>query len=227
MPIRPRNYRPLSLADVLKWADHHHTAKGVWPTRNSGPVLNQLGEVWGNIDAALIRGERGLLGGSSLAQLLAARRGKRNRKQLPRLSVDEILSWADLHRERTGKFPTPKSGPVIGAEAESWNAIDQALREGGRGFPGGSSLICLLAEARQATHRLHPGRLRVSEVLAWADAHHRQKGAWPNQFSGLVTVGSPLTWAAVNESLRHGRRGLPGGTTLFRFLVKHGRLPAP
>jgi hypothetical protein len=105
--------------------------------------------------------------------------------------------------------------------------IDNALRVGLRDLPGGSSLICLLAEARQATHRLHPGRLRVSEVLAWADAHHRQKGEWPNQFSGPGTAGLPLNWAAVNESLKHGRRGLPGGTTLFRFLVKHGRILAP
>jgi hypothetical protein len=50
MPIRPRNYHPLSLAQVLEWADHHHAAKGVWPIADSGPVLADLNERWVNID---------------------------------------------------------------------------------------------------------------------------------------------------------------------------------
>src|SRR5262245_35930304 len=49
-------------------------------------------------DAALRLGLRGLPGGSSLARLLAARRGVRNHLDLPPLTVTKVLAWADRYR---------------------------------------------------------------------------------------------------------------------------------
>ena len=46
----------------------------------------------------------------------------------PRLDVEMILSWADDHKARTGKFPHADCGTVPAALGETWQNIDQALR---------------------------------------------------------------------------------------------------
>jgi len=57
-----------------------------------GPVeAGPLGTTWRQIDNALRLGLRGLPGGSSLAQLLAHRRGYRNVRALPPLTEELIL----------------------------------------------------------------------------------------------------------------------------------------
>jgi hypothetical protein len=96
------------------------------------------------VNSALRQGCRGLRGGSSLAQLLAAKRQVPNRMQLARLTEGRILAWADAHRRRTGGWPTSKSGPVAGQPGETWYKLDLSLRLGCRGLPGGDSLVRLL-----------------------------------------------------------------------------------
>jgi hypothetical protein len=88
-PHRP----PLTVAQILAWADSHHARTGRWPTTASGPVLGRPGERWARIDAALRRGLGGLPGGDSLARLLASRRGVRNPQGLPPLTEGVILAW--------------------------------------------------------------------------------------------------------------------------------------
>jgi hypothetical protein len=61
---------PLSIRQVLAWAQAHHRRTGRWPTRKSGTVHDAPGSTWGAINAALERGGRGLPGGSSLSRLL-------------------------------------------------------------------------------------------------------------------------------------------------------------
>jgi hypothetical protein len=100
------------------------------------------------IDEALLHGWRGLRGGSSLARLLDQYGKKRNRAALPRLSYKKILSWADAHFQRYGSWPNTTSGAVEDAPDERWDLIDDALRAGCRGFPGGSTLLRLLARER-------------------------------------------------------------------------------
>src|SRR3954462_3319184 len=68
----------------------------------------------------------------------------------PGLTVEQILAWADAHYAATGCWPVPSSGAVDGAPGESWDEINQALNEGGRGLPDGSTLAHLLAEHRDA-----------------------------------------------------------------------------
>jgi hypothetical protein len=82
---------PLSEQQILQWADEHRQRTGAWPTSNSGPVAGFKGEKWQSINAALRCGARGLLGGSSLAKLLAHHRGVRNRKGLPPLGEAQVL----------------------------------------------------------------------------------------------------------------------------------------
>src|SRR5262249_55500161 len=129
---------------ILAWADAFHERTGGWPRVLSGEVPEAPGETWQRIDNALRDGMRGLRGGSSLARLLARHRKARNKAQSPRLSVRQILRWADAHHERTDRWPTQTSGPVEGAPGESWAAIQGALYYGYRGLPGGDTLVQLL-----------------------------------------------------------------------------------
>jgi hypothetical protein len=139
---------PFTKEQILAWADDHHTRTGHWPTPAAGPIRGVRGETWGHVDAALHLGLRGLAGGSSLPRLLAAERGARNRKGLPRLAVPLILAWADAHRQRTERWPTRAAGPVPEEPGTTWAGVDAALHNGARGLRGGSSLARLLAKHR-------------------------------------------------------------------------------
>jgi hypothetical protein len=62
----------------------------------------------------------------------------------PLLTVEQVLGWADRHRERTGSWPTANSGPVADVPGLTWRSVDNALRYGRRGLTGGNSLARLL-----------------------------------------------------------------------------------
>lgn len=62
---------------------------------------------------------------------------------LPRLTINQILRWADEYHRLHGRRPTGYSGP-IGDTGEDWGYVDEALRKGFRGLPGGLSLFRLL-----------------------------------------------------------------------------------
>ncbi len=143
---------PLTIPEILRWADAHRERHGKWPTSHSGPIPEAPGETWNGVENALSHAYRGLAGGSSLARLLAAERGTRNQKALPPLTVDGILAWADAHHARTGRWPNCRSGPIPEAPGETWSGIEAALSQGHRGLPGGSSLARLLARER-GVHR--------------------------------------------------------------------------
>ena len=147
---RPRPLSSLTIEDILSWADAHHQRVGRWPKRAAGAVFGVPGETWSTINAALYFGHRGLPGKSSLPRLLAQHRGVRNQRDRPRLTVRQILQWADEHRARTGNWPTTRSGAIEGVAFEAWFGIDQALRNGYRGLSGSTSLSRLLAPRRRA-----------------------------------------------------------------------------
>jgi hypothetical protein len=131
----------LSAQQILEAAEAHHAATGRWPSRLSGPIAAIPGDTWYTVNRALVLGLRGLPGGSSLARLMA--------EQLPAysrvLTVEAIVAWGEAHHARHGRWPTRKSGPVIGALGEKWPNLEEALRTGGRGLPAGLSLARLFA----------------------------------------------------------------------------------
>src|SRR5262249_32726992 len=152
-------------------ADAYHRRTGHWPIIRSGSIRGAHDDSWRNIDNALRYGLRGLPGGSSLAQLLAEERGVRNPCRLSRLTLAQILTWADAHHQRSGKWPNTESGPIVDAPGETWKAIDQALRLGMRTLKGGSSLARLLAQRRGVRNIQALPPLTVKQILAWADAY--------------------------------------------------------
>ena len=208
----------LSVEQILKWADAHHKRTGEWPKRSSGNVLDAPGETWARLDCSLCAGNRGLHGGSSLARLLSERRGVRNEKALPDLSVDQILRWADAHHERTGEWPNTKCDVLADEQAIGWKRIDSALRDGGRGLPAGNSLSSLLAKHRNVQNKRHRPKLTVRFILRWARAHRQKFGQFPSADSGLVHGTVDEKWGLIDGSLSRGLRGLPGGSSLAKLL---------
>jgi hypothetical protein len=143
---RPRTLRRPELTErrILELADAHHAWTGMWPIRTSGRVRGELRDSWLAIDSALRTGLRGLPGGSSLACLLAKKRGVRNRKALPPLTEDQIVRWAEAHHRCTGRWPTRDAGHIHGAPGEVWGNVAAALAQGLRTLPGGDTLARLL-----------------------------------------------------------------------------------
>lgn len=211
---------------VLRWADAFKKRTGRWPTFKDGiiPEAPRTIEAWHHVDVALRMGCRGFPGGSSLARLLARARSVRNRKGLPRLTVPQILAWADAHYARTGEWPTDSSGPIPEAPfADTWAKIAGALSKPLRGIRTRTSLARILEKYRGVRNRKHLALLSVKQILAWVDAFWARTGRRPTEKSGLIADSNGETWGGVNAALRDGYRGFPGGTTLFRLLVKHRR----
>jgi hypothetical protein len=212
---------PLTIEQILQWADAHYQRTGTWPQQRSGPISEAPGETWSGVDVALAVGGRGRSGGSSLAFLLQGHRGRRNMSNLPPLSIRQVLSWADAHYQATGHWPKKDLGAIVGAPEEMWSAVDSALREGVRGFPRGSSLARQLAAERGVPNEKDLPRLSEQQILQWADAHHQRRGVWPKAASGPIADAPGETWEGITSALRAGFRGLRGGSSLARLLAEY------
>jgi len=138
----------LTVEQITSWAEAHFAANGEFPTASSGVVGSRKDETWRGIDTALRRGLRGLPGGDSLPGLLKRQGKHRKVYTRPKLSIGEVLAWADDHYALTGKWPTRTSGIIPGSPAVAWSSVDRALRHGLRSLPGGGSLSKLLTERR-------------------------------------------------------------------------------
>jgi hypothetical protein len=76
---------------------------------------------------------------------------------------------------------------------------------------------------RRGSRSISSSECTVSQILAWADAYHSQTGEWPRKMTpGDIPGGPPeFTWRKVNEALRAGLHGLPGGSSLARLLTEY------
>ena len=63
--------------------------------------------------------------------------------------------------------------------------------------------------------------LYFSQVLAWADAHHRWTGRWPTVKSGRVREAHDEKWKNIDMCLRVGNRGFPGRYSLAQMLAEY------
>lgn len=223
LPIRPRRKPPLTVKQILGWADAFHERHGRWPHLDAGEVEGVPGQTWGAVDRALTVGNRGMPGVTTLAKLLLARRGRRHLRYPPELSVERILAWADAHHARAGDWPSVSDrGQVRGAPRETtWVAIEIALQRGKRGLSGGSSIAQLLAAHRGVRNRMAVPDFNASDILTWADACHARTGRWPKYNDGPIHAAPGETWAAVDTALLRGHRGLLGGSSLAKFLAEH------
>ena len=220
-PKRPPK-PPLTISQILEWADYFHAATGEWPKTSSGEVAAEPINTWSAINQALIKGVRGLPGGSSLPRLLAEHRGVRNKKALPLLTTQQILKWCDAFHEKTGTWPTSQDGELESVPGETWRHIDNALRHGSRGLPC-SSLAQLLEESRGVRNVQDLLPLTEEQILVWVDAFFEQHEKWPNSLSGAIEGTTGETWHNLDAALMQGLRGFDGGDSLAKLIARNRR----
>jgi hypothetical protein len=151
-----RNHRalpPLTIDQILAWADAHHERTGVWPKNMSGFVQGVAGESWQGIDRSLREGLRNLPGGQTLKHLLAQQRNVRATNTRTPLHIKQIMKWARAYKEKTGHWPKTTSGDVEQLAGHTWHHIYVALKKGQRGLPGGSSLTELFVQHDRKPNR--------------------------------------------------------------------------
>jgi hypothetical protein len=191
-----------------------------------GAVVGASGETSSAAQNALVRGDSGHPGNSTRAQFLGERRKRRNRSDVPELSIPEILSWADAHRARTGKWPDVKSGAIANAPGETWSGINHALYGGARGLSGNSSLVRILVEHRGVRNRLQPPDLTIPQILHWAQAYFARNARWPSRTSGKIPEAPGETWYSVQHALEKGLRGLPVHSSVTQLLNEEFGAPS-
>jgi hypothetical protein len=216
---------PLTQEQILEWAVAHHEQTGQWPNAESGPIIDAPDETWRAVNSALVNGLRGLRGDSSLAELLVSRLTIRINYYAPRLTIPQVLAWADAYRARTGRWPTCSSGRCLEAPGEHWASIVSAVKEGHRGLPGGSTFTQMLIKYRGHRSKGYAPKLLIPEILAWAEAFRARHGEWPKKNSGPVDEAPGETWSSIDAALHRGNRGLPGGSTLARLLKGERGVP--
>jgi len=212
-------HRPIRVEEVLAWADAHCARHGTWPTCESGKVRGTE-QTWAGIDQCLRCGYRGLPGRTFLAKFLEKHRGVRVGRRPPHLSEKQILAWAAAYFAAHGKWPTENSGPISGTR-ETWGAVVSAVNKGNRGLRSGSTWARLLARRLGVRNPKLLPPLKEQQILTWARAYRKATGRWPSRESGPIAPSPGGTWNAVDQALRTGARGLPGGSSLARLLRIH------
>jgi len=213
----PQGLAPMTVPEILRWADEYRNRHGVWPESRSGPIPEAPGETWQRVNGALVTGHRGLPRGASLKRLLWEQRGARYVRLRVPFTVEGILAWADAHHARTGEWPDAKSGPIPECRGATWRAVERALTSGGHGLPGGSSICNLVVERRAIRQRYDPPDLTIPQILAWAEAFLTRTGQWPSARSGPILEAPGESWREIEGALRTGGRGLTGGLSLRRL----------
>jgi hypothetical protein len=145
----------LTRAQIVALAEDHLRRTGSWPSNESGAVLGKPGETWGALDGSLRLGLRGFSQGSSLSKLLQRTGRKRPWRAAGPLSVEQIALWVKAHYERTGKWPTYRTGSILEDGGKTWRALDKALTSGARNLPGGSTLAYVVRLYRNILVRAH------------------------------------------------------------------------
>jgi hypothetical protein len=131
----PTQATPQSVARFCKRAEASYARPMLAQDRQRADREAPLGCNWRQVDTCRRIGLRSLPSGSSLAQLFAEQRGYRNLSALPRLTVAQILRWADASHCLTREWPLIESGPAPEARhGDTWRLINLALREGLRGL---------------------------------------------------------------------------------------------
>jgi hypothetical protein len=82
-------------------------------------------------------------------------------------------------------------------------------------------LAKLLAKERGVRNIQDLPPLAQEQIVAWIAHHYDQTGEWPDQESGSVLNAPGETWSAIDRALKKGRRGLPGGSSLFQLIQKY------
>ena len=177
-------------------------------------------EKWQNINANLIRGGRGLSGGSSLADF---KEGHGFTDKIVR-TVEQLKEWMEIYYEYKGKYPSnigkksvykrSDKGGFDVAEGDDWSNIDRALERG--------EIVGLTEKMTLADFKVKFGYksadLTVDQVKEWIEIFYEYKGKYPSQHdkevferdeNGGYRVVEEEVWQEIGTALYNGSRGLP------------------
>jgi hypothetical protein len=101
---RPRP--PLTVQQILAWADAHHARTGGWPNAKTGPIPEAPGQTWSAVNMALYVGFRGLPGRDTLARLLGRLR--------PSSSARCWVGWTSVEDELVRALPAREAARRTG-----------------------------------------------------------------------------------------------------------------
>ena len=132
------------------------------------------------------------------------------RGTFPRGSEDDVLKWADAHHEWHGEWPNCRSGPIPEAAAETWLAVDCGMRDGLRGFPGGSSLGEPPLKRRGVRNgRIAPPLPDFGVTPGWRHGHSSAEYVfWP---TGRSVLRSPMLLGESGSTIKGLHEGWAGG----------------
>lgn len=149
------------------------------------------------------------------------------------LSEELICSWIKKYIDKHNKKkPTQKSGVVEFVENDyqgiTWLDINNCLKKGLRGLPGGITLPAFI-EKKFGMKGRKVSTFRLSEELicSWIKKHidTHDKDKKPTKRSGIIEFAEGdyygLTWGSVDSALHRGSKGLQGGTSLADLIEKN------
>lgn len=140
------------------------------------------------------------------------------------ITEEKILASMEYHKDKTGRYPSIKSGKVLGGplKGRMWKSIDESLFKGRvPGWPKGSTLASF-----KDKFKLRNGISEADIVLCMhLHKQNSELGKFPHRDSGHIQWG-PLKgrlWQYIDDCFREGRiEGWPKGTTMATFRQSKG-----
>jgi hypothetical protein len=216
VPIEDRrgDNSPLTVGMVRDAIRAFHAQHGRFPVVGRDGV-SPLGITWTTLSLHLTDGRRGLPGGSTLAKEIEAVRREMGLKP-PEPTRELVLKAIEEYRDETGGYPIQQTRGEIPTLGMSWMVLAKRLRAGLLG--GGVTLVGLIEEVRTHRGELAPGKkpkLTLAMVHEAIRAFYREHGRRPTTLKDERPCRLGLAWRTLNNAIKLGQRGLPGGTTLL------------
>ncbi|MBP7253276.1 MAG: hypothetical protein KBA75_07320 [Alphaproteobacteria bacterium] len=236
------NGRRFSANQILQWVDTFKTMEGrpprwrdrsVWNRDNQNKPILIRNVTWRVIDQYIQDGWLYCDGvhARSLNHLLETKGYFAEQ----RLSAEKLRNWIARFHEKEGKYPShadktvwEKDGAWRPVTGESWDAINQSLRQGQRGLdvvPERSLAEFKRAHGfvRQKPQKPQPAphpeaTMTTARVLSWMQLFHAKEGKYPSHLDksiwerdakGAWVAVKGKSWSGVNMWLRKGHADGP------------------
>jgi hypothetical protein len=198
---------------ILKWADSHREKHGIYPVEKTAGIIPESdGWTWKDVDKALLNGSHGLPKRKPRDTLYWFLERHRKAHQVvaskSNLTVKKIIEYAmDFHRMHSA-MPNAESGHIAGTHSDQWHEIDSALRDGGRGFAGGSSLSEFIEEYYPKDFTITPVKKQentlhsIAEVSIQSDNLENTK----KELNSQVLEQMPISKKVADGVERRGRK---------------------